>query len=277
MDDELKATRYSVDGGVATVTLNRPHRHNAWTGRMHTEYRWCLARAEADPAVRAVIVTGEGDDFCVGADAKALSKHAEAGAYDPGLPEDPTEIAHPGYGVRSELDHDFVWHWGLRLPVIAAINGACAGVGLALAAYCDLRYAVGGAKLTTATPKLGLPAEYGLSWVLPRLVGVTRAADLLLTGRVVLADEAAAIGLVNEALPSRKALAKRVAAVAGVLANEVSSDAVRATKRQLYDDLLRLDIGASVDEATALMSEMMGGRDFNEGVNALREHRAPRF
>lgn len=277
MDYELKATRYEVDGGVATVTLNRPHRHNAWTGRMHTEYRWCLADAEADPAVRVVIVTGEGSDFCVGADAKALSKHAEAGAYDPGLPDDPTDISHPGYGVRTELDHDFVWHWGLRLPVIAAINGACAGVGLALAAYCDLRYAVSGAKLATATPKLGLPAEYGLSWVLPRLVGVTHAADLLLTGRALQADDAAAIGLVNEVLPSRKALTKRVHEVAEHLATEVSPASVRATKRQLYDDLLRLDVGASVDESTALMSEMMGGRDFVEGVAALREQRRPRF
>ena len=277
MDDELKATRYEVEAGVATVTLNRPHRHNAWTGRMHTEYRWCLARAEADPSVRVVVVTGQGSDFCVGADTKALAKHAEAGAYDPGLPEDPTEIAHPGYGVRPELDHDFVWHWGLRLPVIAAINGACAGVGLALAAYCDLRYAVAGAKITTATPQLGLPAEYGLSWVLPRLVGVTRAADLLLTGRVLLAEEAGAMGLLNEVLPSPKALNKRVQAVARHFASAVSPSSVRATKRQLYDDLLRLDVGASVDESTSMMSDMMGGPDFTEGVAALRDRRPPHF
>ena len=148
---------------------------------------------------------------------------------------------------------------------------------MALAAYCDLRYAVSGAKLTTATPKLGLPAEYGLSWVLPRLVGVTHAADLLLTGRALQADDAAAIGLVNEVLPSRKALTKRVREVAEHLATEVSPASVRATKRQLYDDLLRLDVGASVDESTALMSEMMGGRDFSEGVAALREQRRPRF
>jgi len=274
---DLKVTRYEVRDGVATVTLNRPHRHNAWTGRMHTEYRWCLARAEGDPAVRVVVVTGAGDSFCVGADSGALARHVDAGAYDPGLPGDPRDLARPGYGVRPELDHDFVWHWGLRVPVIAAVNGACAGVGLALACYCDLRYALAGAKLTTASARLGLPAEFGLSWVLPRLVGVTHAADLLLTGRVVLAEAAASMGLVNEVLATSDALALRVAEVAGHLATTVSPASARATKRQLYDDLLRLDVGASVDESTALMDEMMGGPEFAEGVAALRERRPPRF
>jgi len=264
---DLKTVRYEVDDiGVATVTLARPHRHNAWTGRMHAEYRWCLARAEGDPAVRVVVVTGDGDAFCVGADADALTKHAEAGVYDPGLPN---EVAHPGHGVRDEFDHDLVWHYGLRFPVIMAINGACAGVGL--------RYAVADAKMTTAAPRLGLPAEYGLSWVLPRLIGVTRAADLLLTGRIVTGEEAAAIGLINGVLPSVPELRDHVGALAQRLATQVSPSALRATKHQLYDDLLRFDVGASVEEATSLMSEMMGGADFAEGVAALLAKRPPRF
>lgn len=272
---DLKTVRYEVDAdGVATVTLARPHRHNAWTGRMHAEYRWCLARAEGDPAVRVVVVTGDGDAFCVGADAGALTKHAEAGVYDSGLPN---EVAHPGYGVRDEFDHDLVWHYGLRFPVIMAINGACAGVGMALACFADLRYAVAGAKITTAAPRLGLPAEYGLSWVLPRLIGVTRSADLLLTGRVVTGEEAAAIGLINGVLPTVSELRDHVGALAHRLATEVSPSALRATKHQLYDDLLRFDVGASVEEATSLMSEMMGGADFAEGVAALLAKRPPRF
>jgi enoyl-CoA hydratase/carnithine racemase len=271
---ELKATRYEVDGdGVATVWLHRPHRKNAWTGRMHTEYRWVLAALDADPAVRSVVVTGAGDWFCVGGDSEALAGHAERGSYASGLPEHPPT---PGYGVRPELDHDFAWHWGLRLPVIAAINGACAGVGLVLACFCDLRFAAAGAKLTTASPRLGLPAEYGLSWVLPRLVGVTRAADLLLSGRVVLAEEAERIGLLNGVAPAGEVL-DTARGYARLLATGVSPSAVAATKRQLYDDLLRLDVGAAVEDAKVVLDRMVGAPDYREGVSALREKRPPRF
>ena len=197
--------------------------------------------------MRVVVVTGSGRSFCVGGDSEALAGHADRGGYDAGLP---AEVANPGYGVRPELDHDFAWHWGLRLPVIAAVNGGCAGVGLALACFCDLAFAAAGAKLTTAAPKLGLPAEYGLSWVLPRLVGVTHAADLLLSGRVVLAEEAAAMGLFNAVVPADE-LADVVGAAAQRLATDVSPAAVAATKRQLYDDLLqprRRGLGRDVQE-----------------------------
>ena len=169
---DFQTIAYAVSDGIATVTLHRPERHNAWTGRMHAEYRALLAAAEADPDVRCVVVTGSGRAFCVGGDSAALAKHAEAGRYDSGLPPEP---ANPGYGVRLEYDHDFAWHWGLTKPVIAAVNGACAGVGLVLACWCDLRFAAAGAKLTLATGPLGLPPEYGMAWLLPRLVGVTRS------------------------------------------------------------------------------------------------------
>ena len=141
-----------------------------------------------------MVVTGSPPAFCVGGDRDALAGHAERGGYDAGLPAEP---AQPGYGVRPEWDHDLAWHHALRLPVIAAVNGACAGIGLALALFCDLRFVSATAKLTTAAPKLGLPAEYGTSWMLPRLVGVTRAADLLLSGRVVTGAETEAWGLWN--------------------------------------------------------------------------------
>ena len=204
---ELKATRFDVDGHVATVWLHRPHRHNAWTGRMHAEYRWIMAQLEADRSVRAVVVTGTPPAFCVGGDSDALAAHAERGSYDTGLPPD---RADPGYGVQPEFDDDFAWHYGYRTPVIAAVNGAAAGIGLALALFCDLRFASAPAKITTAAPKLGLPAEYGMSWVLPRLVGVTRAADLLMSGRIVTAAETAEWGLWNEVLADgESALAAR--------------------------------------------------------------------
>ena len=271
---ELKATRYDVDGdGIATVTLDRPQRRNAWTGRMHAEYRWCMAKADADPSVRVVIVTGAGDAFSVGGDSDALAGHAERGGYDPGLPVD---LPTPGYGVHPYFDHHFAWHYGLRVPVIAQINGACAGVALALACFCDLRFVASNAKLTTASPKLGLPAEYGLSWVLPRMVGTTRAADLLLSGRVIKGDEAAAIGLCNASLAPEE-LMSHVISYARVLAKTVSPASVAATKRQLYLDLIRHDVGSSVEESEVLLNQMMGGPDYRIGVAALRAKKAPQF
>lgn len=271
---ELRATRYEVDAdGVATVTLHRPERHNAWTGRMHTEYRWCLAEADADPSVRVVVVTGAGNTFCVGADTQALEGHAERGAYDSGVPAD---AANPGYGRNAAFDADFAWHFALRVPVIASINGACAGVGLVLACYCDLRFVRADAKLTTAAPKLGLPAEYGLSWLLPRLIGVTRAADLLLSGRVVRGEEAASMGLANAALPTDE-LASHVQSYARMMATSVSPASVAATKRQMYSDLVRHELADSVRESASMLSAMMAGPEYREGVAALRERRPPRF
>ena len=269
---DLRAVRYEVAGAVATVTLDRPHRLNAWTGRMHAEYRWCLAAAEGDPAVRVVVVTGAGRGFCAGADATALEKHVEAGGYDDGLREAP---ATPGYGVRPEFDHAFAFHFGMATPVIAAVNGPAAGIGLVLACFCDLRFAAAGAKLTTSAPRLGLPAEYGLSWVLPRLVGTGHAVDLLLSSRVVLAEEAATMGLVNKVLPPDELL-PFVYDYAGRLASEVSPAAVRETKRQIYGDW-HGDVGSSVERSVELIDRMMGEPDYAEGVRAFVDKRPPRF
>jgi len=269
---ELKVVRYEVADRVATVTLDRPHRLNAWTGRMHTEYRWALAQAEADPGVRAVVVTGAGRGFCAGADARALEQHAEAGSYDDGVRE---PLAEPGYGVRPEFDHAFAFHFGMAKPVIAAVNGPAAGVGLVLACFCDLRFAAEGAKLTTAAPRLGLPAEYGLSWALPRLVGTGHAADLLLSSRVVLAEEAATMGLVNKVLPPDELLPFTYG-YAGRLASEVSPASSREAKRQLYADL-HDDVGTSVERSVELLGRMMGEPDYAEGVRAFTEKRPPTF
>ncbi|HVT41557.1 MAG TPA: enoyl-CoA hydratase-related protein [Acidimicrobiales bacterium] len=269
---DLKVTRYDVRAGVATVTLHRPERLNSWTGRMHAEYRALLDRARTDASVRVIVVTGSGRGFCAGADTRALEGEAARGAYDPGLAED---VAMPGYGVRPEFDADFAYQYGIPKPIIAAINGPAAGVGLVLACYCDLRFAAHGAKLTTAHGRLGLPAEFGLSWVLPRLIGVTRAADLLLSSRIVLAEEAEQLGLVNRAVPPDELLDVTYE-YAGRLAREVAPSSLAATKLQLYRDLHR-DVASSVHEAGAMMSELMGGPDFAEGVAALSEKRPPAF
>ena len=271
---ELKVVRYEVDSdGVAVVTLSRPDRLNAWTGRMHAEYREVLARAADDAAVRAIVVTGAGRAFCAGADTRALEGHVARGAYDPGVVA--SELARPGYGVRPEYDHAFAFHYGIPKPIVAAVNGAAAGVGLVLACYCDVRFAATGAKLTTSAPRLGLPAEYGLSWVLPRLVGIGHAADLLLSSRVVLAEEAAGIGLVNKVLPADE-LMPFVLSYARSLATEVSPAAVAAAKAQLYADL-HGDVGTAVEVSEQLLEELVQGPDHAEGVSAWLEKRRPRF
>ena len=186
---ELKTTRYEVADGIAVVTLSRPKRRNAWTGRMHTEYRWILQQADADRDVRVIVVTGdpEGQAFCAGADLGALEGHSEKGRYDPGTAED---IATPGFGVDERFDAAFAYHFGMGKPVIAAINGPAAGIGLVLAAFADLRFAAKGAKFTAAHGRFNFPAEFGLSWVLPRIVGLTHANDILLSSRVFTAHEA---------------------------------------------------------------------------------------
>lgn len=269
---DLKVTRYQVEERVATLTLSRPKRLNSWTGRMHTEYRWLLAQAESDPGVRVIVVTGEGRGFCAGADSAALQTHVERGGYDPGTPDD---LARPGYGVRPEFDADFAFQFGMTKPVIAAINGPAAGVGLVLACYADLRFAAKGQKLTTAHGKLNLPAEYGLSWLLPRLIGLTRANELLLSSRHFSTDEAFELGLLNallepdELLPYTYDYARR-------LCDTVSPASLRETKRQIYTDLHR-DVGSSVREAGELLDRMTRDADYREAVAAYTEKRPPRW
>ncbi|HVA02860.1 MAG TPA: enoyl-CoA hydratase-related protein [Acidimicrobiales bacterium] len=270
--DELKVTRYETAHAVATITLDRPERLNAWTGRMNTEYRALLARAAGDGAVRVIVVTGAGRGFCAGADTRALEGHVERGGYDPGTGPG---LDRPGYGVRREFDAEFAYHFGIPKPILAAVNGPAAGVGFALACYCDLRFAAAGAKLTTAHGRLGLPAEFGLSWLVPRLVGLTRAADLLLSSRVVLAEEAAEIGLVNKVTPAHE-LTRVVSEYARSLATEISPASLAATKLQLYTDFHR-DVATSARDADERLRTMMQGPDFAEGVAALSARRPPRF
>ncbi|MDZ7685977.1 MAG: enoyl-CoA hydratase-related protein [Gammaproteobacteria bacterium] len=271
-DYPLKTIKVDAADGIATVTLNRPHRMNAWTGRMHTEYREVMKRLDEDSAIRAVIVTGEGRGFCVGADSAALEGHVEKGGYDPGTPE---PLAEPGYGIRTEFDASFAWHFGLSMPVIAAINGPAAGVGLALACYADLRFASPGVKLTTAHGKLNLPAEFGLSWLLPRMMPLARANDLLLSSRVFLTDEAFELGMVNRLVEPERLVAETRTYVAEMI-ESVSPGSLATTKRQIYTDLHR-DAASAVRESEDLVESMMRESDFAEGVSAFSEKRTPKW
>ncbi len=271
---ELKTTQYNVDGPTATITLSRPRKRNAWTGRMHTEYRHCLSLAEADKTVRVIVVTGdpEGKAFCAGADLGGLEKISQQGEYDAGIDD---TIAKPGYGVAEEFDATFAYHFGLSKPTIAAINGAAAGVGLVLAAYCDLRFAVAGAKFTTAHGRFNFAPEYGLSWLLPRLIGITHANDLLLSSRVFTSEEAMAMGFLNRLL-SREALMPAVYEYAQTLAEGCSPGSVRESKRQLYLDQHR-SAAASVQESERLLHEMARHPDYAEGIAAWMEKRPPQW
>ena len=243
---------------------------------MHAEYRQVMAELEHRDDVRAVVVTGTPPAFCVGGDSKALEDHGERGGYDGGLPAEPARPG-SGPGVDARLDADFVWQLGYRLPIIAAVNGACAGVGMALALWSDLRFVAADAKLTTAAAKLGLPAEYGMSWILPRLVGVTRANDLLLSSRVVSGAETSDWGLWNGVEPDGEATLAAAQAYGHLLASTTGPNAVTTTKRQLTADLLRNDPATSIADSLDLLDQAMGTAEYREGVRALTEKRPPNF
>jgi enoyl-CoA hydratase/carnithine racemase len=249
----------SIEDGVAVLTLNRPERLNAWTPQMGQDYFGALEECAASEEVRVIVVTGAGRGFCAGADMQDLQalgdgSGPEEAAYDPRPQSFPLSIPK---------------------PIIAQINGPCAGIGLVLALMCDIRFAAHGAKLTTAFSRRGLVAEYGISWVLPRLVGPARSLDLLLSGRVVLGEEAARLGLVNRSVESERLLEETMA-YAHELAVNCSPASMATMKRQVYADLER-GLPDALAEATELMVESFSRPDFGEGVASFVERRDPRF
>ena len=251
------------DSGVAVVTLNRPERMNAWGGGLAAAFYRCMDRAEADPAVRVIVLTGNGRAFCAGADMGDLDT---IGGAETNGDTDVTKLV-------GERHPHFVTE--LRKPVIAAINGACAGIGLTQALMCDIRFAAAGAKFTTAFARRGLIAEYGISWILPRVVGWSAALDLLLTGRTFFAEEAAELGLVKEVVPPDDLL-PRALAYADDMAAHCSPSAMAVIKQQVYGDALR-NVHDTSAAAERLMHESMLRPDFIEGITAFFEKRQPSF
>ncbi len=268
----LEATRYAVEQRVATITLDRPERLNAWTSQMNSEYRSLLRRASDDPEVRVIVVTGSGRGFCAGAESDDLAGHAHRGAYESW---DSDDLDRPGFGVRPEFDAELAYHFGIPKPIIAAVNGPAAGIGFALSCYCDVRFAASGAKLTTAHGRLGLPCAFGLAWLLPRLIGQARALELILSSRTFEAEEALTLGLVS-AVVRQEELAEHVGEYARMLATTVSPASMAASKLQVYE-AFHLTAAQAVANAEALLDPMMAGPDYREGVAALREKRPPRF
>ena len=258
MNDDV--VLFELDGGVATLTLNRPERRNAWTIEMHRRYWELLEQCDGDPEVRAIVVTGAGTTFCPGADTAALQVYSETGEPNP----EAATIRQPDWYPMT-----------LRKPVVAAINGACAGFGLAVAMMCDVRIAATGAKLTTAFARRGLPALHGVAWLLPRLIGTSRATELLLSGRTFTTDEACAIGLVHQVLPAADVLAVSQTYVADLVAN-CSPNSWMNIKQQLQLAPGQTFAEALV-EAESRELPSLSSRDFHEGVQSFVERRPPAF
>jgi enoyl-CoA hydratase/carnithine racemase len=255
---ESAVVLYEVADGLATVTLNRPDRLNAWTPEMGALYFDLLEKAGADSDVRAIIVTGAGKGFCAGADMGLLQSIGG------------------GAAVVGEQRRTFPTQTiEIPKPVIAAINGACAGVGLVLAAMCDIRFAAAGTKFTSAFSRRGLIAEYGSSWLLPRLMGISNALDVLLSARVFLAEEAEQLGLVNRVVAPEQ-LMEATRAYALDLAANCSPHSMATIKRQLWSHLDQ-PLQPALQESLRLMEESLQGDDFREGVASYLEQRAPKF
>lgn len=245
-------------GTVLVLTLNRPDKLNAWTDELEDRYFTLLEEADADADVRAIVVTGAGRGFCAGADMEVLEKADPAQASE--LPARPRPRSYP---------------MTMRKPLIAAINGAAAGLGLVEALYCDVRFVTPRAKLTTSFARRGLIAEYGVAWLLPRLVGQSRALDLLLSGRVVLGEEALAFGLVDRVVAPEALLGQAVAYGAD-LATYCSPTAMHVIKRQVLQ-AMDCDFATALAEADAQMLESFQRTDVTEGVASYLENRAPAF
>jgi len=264
---------YEVTDPVATITLNRPDQLNAWTNRMGTEVRHAVATAEADPAVVGIVLTGAGRGFCAGADMKTLTSITEGGTLAPdegSLPPAPAEAPR-----SDDLAGEYTYLLGCPKPVIAAINGACAGMAVQIALSCDLRFMAEDAVLLTAFAQRGLIAEWGLSWLLPRVVGSARAMDLLISSRKVTGTEAAEMGLVNKALPADQVLAHAQEYVRDMAAR-CSPASIAIMKRQVYSQL-HAGLGPAELESRRLMVESFDRPDMKEGVQSFLEKRPPSF
>jgi enoyl-CoA hydratase/carnithine racemase len=271
---------YTVQDRVALVTLNRPEKLNAWTAAMQSSVKRALHAAADDGAVRVVVVTGAGRGFCAGADMGNLQKIApenwdarESARADHDPP--PLRASDLGPDVSAHYGGRFGYLMTIGKPIIAAINGPCAGIGLVFALFCDLRFAAADAKFTTAFAQRGLVAEHGISWLLPRITGVAHALDILFSSRKFTADEAVRINLVNRSFPPESFLAS-VMNYAKDLAVTVSPRSMAVMKAQIWKSLFQ-DLNAAVAVGDEEMKKSFATADFKEGIAHFVEKRAPRF
>ena len=270
--------KYEKDASVATITLNRPKQLNAWTRKMEEEVHAAMSEATIDNEVLAIIITGAGRGFCAGADMgnlgalKDSKKNKNAGA-------DSTRAVNNAISGGLNLSSDFAMRYTyfptVPKPVIAAINGPAAGLGLIMSLYCDLRFAADSAVFSTAFARRGLIAEHGISWILPKLVGHANALDLLLSARKISAEEANGLGLVNNIFPSDNFM-EHVLQYVKNLVSLSSPRSVKIMKRQIYS-ALHQSLEQSVLIGNSEMPASFESDDFKEGVAHFVEKRAPHF
>jgi enoyl-CoA hydratase/carnithine racemase len=269
-------TLYEVAKRVATITLNRPDKLNAWTAVMEQEVRAAMAEAERDENVRVIVLTGAGRGFCAGADMSLLSTVATKGldAAQRAQAVQASASASAG-GARADFQKKYSYFPALSKPVIAAINGPAVGLGLVIALYCDLRFASDAARFSTAFARRGLIAEYGMAWMLPRLVGQANALDLLFSARLIDGAEAFRMGLANQLYP-QDVFQEKVREYATELASNVSPRSLRVMKRQVYEAMFQT-LGEAFEIAEREMLASLQCEDFKEGVAHFVEKRAPSF
>jgi enoyl-CoA hydratase/carnithine racemase len=269
-------TIYQVAEHIATITLNRPEKLNAWTAIMEQEVRSAFEQAERDENVRVIILTGAGRGFCAGADMSLLSTVAEQGLDEAARAYAVQSAGNGGAtGTRADFQKKYSYFPAIHKPVIAAINGPVVGLGLVIALYCDIRFASDSAKFSTAFARRGLIAEYGLAWILPRLIGHANALDLLFSARSVDAAEAFRMGLANQVFPQADFLDK-VYAYAKDLATNVSPRSLRVIKRQVYEAMFQ-PLGEAFSLAETEMLESLKSQDFKEGVAHFLQKRQAAF
>jgi enoyl-CoA hydratase/carnithine racemase len=262
---------YEVADPVALITLNRPDRLNAWTNDMDAQIRDAMHRAVADPAVVGIVVTGAGRAFCAGADMSLLSDMSQGGEGG-GLADQALAAPAP---PDTDFGGRFPYLMTIEKPIIAAVNGAVAGMAFPFVLCCDLRVVTPDALFLTAFAQRGLVAEWGLSWLLPRLVGPAVALDLLFSSRRVKGDEAFQLGLANYLVPADELLTFSRQYIEN-LAGSCSPTSIRIMKRQVYEQLHR-GLGIAEHESQLLMVESFGRPDFKEGVQSFLDKRPPKF
>ena len=271
---------YDVADQIAIITLNRPEKLNAWTAAMQASVKRAIVAASKDDNVRAIMVTGAGRGFCAGADMANLQQikpqnwnDREIAKADDTITIDPR--ADLGPDVSAHFGGRFGYLMSIKKPIIAAINGPCAGIGLVFTLYCDLRFAANDAKFTTAFAQRGLIAEHGISWLLPRIVGTPHALDLLFSARKFDATEAERLGLINRAFPQASFLAD-VMAYARHLADSVSPRAMGVMKAQVWKSFFQ-DLNQAILVGDQEMQKSFATQDFKEGVAHFLEKRPAKF
>lgn len=258
---DTPAVLLDVTDGVAELTFNRPERMNSWGVDIANALFDALRKLDADDAVRAIVVAGKGRAFCAGADLSRRRAQPREGAPPPPAPAERVPV---------------VYGWQVRKPIIAAIHGAAVGVGMTLPLTFDFRIAAEDAKLGFVFVNRGLVPELGSTWILPRLVGLSRASELLMSGRILLGAEAAQIGLVNEAVPQDEVL-PRARALAHRIATDAAPVSVALTKRLIWESLAIDDPAVAAAREQVLFRHCARQPDAQEGIRAFLEKRTARW